>query len=897
MKKLTGFIITAGHLDIEWYQPLRSYRFWTMETMQDMKAAAKRDDFTTYVLDGQVFPLEEYLEVAPKDLAEMKALVKDGKLAIGPFYTQFDEWLPSAENMIRNCLYGKRKCLAYGGYMRAGYLPDNFGHPRQMPQILKNFGIDSLLFERGMTEVPGGHPDEFMYRGLDGSKVLVSFFREGYFGAFDILDKKLDPKQPREVPYYADYISFEYHRSLAWHDAPQKVAGELIANAHRIKHRYPSGIIPLVAGADHLPPQINVGDSVKIANETQDEIEFVMGSAEDYVKRVYQNLNHPAEYDMELVGSRYHYILLGALSTRTYLKRQNFACEALMERYAEPIEALAALHGYAPKQALMDEAWKNLMINSAHDSIHGSSVDEVHIEMEARNAAVRQIAAGVIHEALRYMAAHILPWWRPRGAAARGTLAYAPVAASFAQPMEVWLALGDESIIMTRADGTPLVTQVLPREPISRNGIGKPRNDPFPLKPMRKVLFLDTLKRGAVESYAALAGQTEAAPLAAGDRFIENEFLRVETDGALINIYDKETGHTFYNLNLLEEDAEAGDAWDYSPPWIPGEKITSAGLTSRLAEAGPVRAVLEMNGKMNVPARLEGDVRSAERVDMPLVFCITVYRGIKRVDVKLTLDNTACDHRVRLYIPPRLDTDTILSKGHLAIMQRGVERKKPTEKWSQPPPQFYPCREWVAAQDNEVGLATALKGMYDYECAVNPLTGHPELRITLLRGFALMGRINTLQRSGPASDACNTPGAQCRGVQHMEWSYIPYQASKDDVAPFLKQAESFLYPPVCHAVRPEEEGSGTLHRIAAAFAIEETHLSFSAFKRCLDGNGYILRFYENQGIAGQAQVNVSGFTSAWLSNMDEEALAELAVHDGQVTLCVNPYQAITLKLE
>jgi alpha-mannosidase len=104
--KLTGFIITAGHLDIEWYQPLRSYRFWTIETFEDLKKAVKRDDFTCYVLDGQVFPLEEYLEAVPQDEKEMRSLIGQGKLAIGPFYTQFDEWLPSAENMIRNCRSG-----------------------------------------------------------------------------------------------------------------------------------------------------------------------------------------------------------------------------------------------------------------------------------------------------------------------------------------------------------------------------------------------------------------------------------------------------------------------------------------------------------------------------------------------------------------------------------------------------------------------------------------------------------------------------------------------------------------------------------------------------------------------------------------------------------------------
>ncbi|NCC45368.1 MAG: hypothetical protein EOM18_17680, partial [Clostridia bacterium] len=271
MKKITGFIVTAGHLDIEWYQPLRSYRFWTVEALEELKRIHEtRDDFVTYCLDGQYYPLKEYLDVVPEDEKIIKDMIKEGLLTIGPFFTQFDEWLPSAESMIRNCLYGDRLCKKFGGYMRAGYLPDNFGHPLQMPQILQGFGIDSLLFMRGMPEIEGGHHDEFIYEGIDGSKIFASHFRESYGGALDIFSKRTLPPQPREVPYYADYLSYEQHKELAEHDDPQRIAKSLIENVHSIKDRYPTGIIPLIAGYDHLPPQAGIGESVKAANEMQD---------------------------------------------------------------------------------------------------------------------------------------------------------------------------------------------------------------------------------------------------------------------------------------------------------------------------------------------------------------------------------------------------------------------------------------------------------------------------------------------------------------------------------------------------------------------------------------------------------------------------------------------------
>ncbi|MDR1654909.1 MAG: hypothetical protein LBR96_02835 [Treponema sp.] len=921
--KLTGFIITAGHLDIEWYQPLRSYRFWTMETFEDLKKAVKRDDFTCYVLDGQVFPLEEYLEVVPQDEEELRSLVKQGKLAIGPFYTQFDEWLPSAENMIRNCLYGRRKAESFGSYMRAGYLPDNFGHPMQIPQILRGFGIDSLLFMRGLPEISGDHPDEFIYKGLDGSEVLVSHFRESYSGAFDIFNKDIDPTQPRIVPYYDgndSYLSFEWHRELADHDDPARIAKSMISNVMRIKDRYPSGVIPLIAGFDHLPPQINIGDSVKAANEAQEDIEFVMGNAEDYIRMVYERMKKPAVYNMELLGSRYQYVLLGALSTRCYLKHENFACEALMEKYVEPLDAMAGVHGYSCKKELVDEAWRYLMINSAHDSIHGSSVDEVHREMEFRFAAVRQIAAGLIHNALAYWGKHVSRWWEKSGENGkkakiksvfpkdreldvkytnRGIVTFAPFGAGFAQPSDLWLPVGDLPVEIQNADGRSLPIQIMPRESIPLNGIGQARHAPFPSDVYRRVLFLDRYETPGLSTQAVVVseGKKARSSLVCGETFIENEFVQVESKGALLVLFDKKGKRGYYSLNLLEEEADAGDAWDFSPPWIPGEVVKSntGEFSSSIVENGPVRAALRIQGTLSVPVCLEGDSRSTRRVDMPVIFTVAIYAGIARVDVKLELENTARDHRIRLHLIPGLKTSFIRSQGHLAILDRSVERQKEVEQWFQPVTQLLPFREWLSLEDEKNGLVIAVKGIYDYEAEVNSLTGCPEVSLTLLRGIGLMGRLNTMQRKGGASSSVVTPGAQCLGPQCFEWSYIPFIVDKNNKAPFLPIVQSFLYPPVSHVIRSRQED--TALEDTRCFSWTEPNIQFSAYKRCYDGGGYILRVFENQGKPVDVKIKIQSFSRAYLSDMNEKTGEPLSIKNGEVTVKAGAYKAVSIRLE
>ena len=895
MEKTIGFIVTAGHLDIEWYQPMRSYRFWTVEALEDLKNfAAQRSDFKSYMLDGQFFPLEMYLDVVPEDEVVIRELIASGKLTIGPFYTQFDEWLISGESIVRNCLYGERKCKAFGGYMKAGYLPDNFGHPRQMPQILQSFGIDSLMFQRGLPEIPGGHPDEFMYKGIDGTEVFASHFRDSYLGAFDMFGKEVEPIYPREVPYYADYLSFEHHKALASHDDPERIAKSLINNVHKIKDRFPSGVILLLSCYDHLPPQINIGDSVKYANEMQDEIEFVLGTVEEYVRLVQPRLTDPKIYDVELIGSKYHGILLGAQSTRTYLKRQNFACEILLEKYAEPLDAIASLYGYTDKPALFDEAWRFMMINSAHDSIHGSSVDEVHVEMEARFSAVRQIAAGIIHDAIKHLGKNVKPWYPETE---KGILSFSPVKTDFMQPMEVWLPIKDKEIDIIDTQGNVMPTQILKRESIEMNGIGKPRNMLYPDGDLRKVVFLAAPNAFAVERYSSLECKTPGTAISAGDTFIDTELIRVEIKGALINILNKKTGKWNYNLNLLEEDCDCGDAWDYSPSWIPGEIVRSSScqFTSRLVECGSVYAVIEMNGEINVPHHLVGDNRSSERVSLPITFKITVYNGIARVDVKLIIENNAKDHRIRLCVPTGIKTESVLSGGQFAVLDRLIERPKEIEPWGQPPTQSLPCREWIALNDNASGLAIAFKGIYEYEAKIEPLTGHPNIHLTLLRGFQLMSRYNTMAREVIASPTSNTPGAQCLGVHEIEWSYIPFKTNQTDRTPFLKLAESFLYPPVSHVIRNKLE-SNDIVSIPSVFDWDVGNVVFSSFKRCLDRDGFILRLFENQGKSASFKLKQHHFNKAFLSDMNEKNICELSISNGEIKLDIEPYKIMTIKL-
>jgi alpha-mannosidase len=151
-----------------------------------------------------------------------------------------------------------------------------------------------------------------------------------------------------------------------------------------------------------------------------------------------------------------------------------------------------------------------------------------------------------------------------------------------------------------------------------------------------------------------------------------------------------------------------------------------------------------------------------------------------------------------------------------------------------------------------------------------------------------------MQRKGGASSSVATPGAQCPGPQSFEWSYIPYAADKKDKAPFLPLAQTFLYPPVSHAIRSEREDSSMDN--AGFFSWTEPNIQFSAFKRCFDRDGYILRFFENQGKPVDVDIKITAFSKAFLSVMNEITGEALAGTDGAVRVRAGAYKAVTIKL-
>ena len=93
---------------------------------------------------------------------------------------------------MRNLLRGRRIARQFGKCSSVGYAPDQFGNVSQLPQILREFGIDYFIFGRGyafyrrredgeVERVP--MPTEFLWEGADGTRALAVHLKDWYNNA------------------------------------------------------------------------------------------------------------------------------------------------------------------------------------------------------------------------------------------------------------------------------------------------------------------------------------------------------------------------------------------------------------------------------------------------------------------------------------------------------------------------------------------------------------------------------------------------------------------------------------------------------------------------------------------------------------------------------------------
>ena len=343
------------HWDREWYREFEVFRLRLLRVFDNVLDLLAKNRIPSFYFDGQTSALNDYLEMRPEKRDLVLALIKQKRLFIGPFYCLVDEFLTDKTAFAKNLEIGLKEAQELGCKDFIGYLADTFGHSQNIPDILRDFGIDKCIVWRGC----GDFPSEFSWCGMD----TVNLVR-GYFN--DIFSLKVPIERKAEI---------------------------LKSNLDKIAEKS-GNVILLPVGADHLGVELDIDDQITAVNELLKENYLIrLGSPFDYFKRV-ENRFKDFEWNDEIRDNSKTFTLQGCYSSRLDLKRENVECTYLLD--------LASRFVKQQKETCYDTtlnyAYKMLIQNQAHDSICGCSTDDVHSENLMRFKKIKQIANSIIDE-------------------------------------------------------------------------------------------------------------------------------------------------------------------------------------------------------------------------------------------------------------------------------------------------------------------------------------------------------------------------------------------------------------------------------------------------------------------------------------------------------------------
>ncbi|MCA9734588.1 MAG: hypothetical protein H6696_02825 [Deferribacteres bacterium] len=911
--KKTLHVISNSHWDREWGYPFEETRLLLLDFVDELLDLLDNDpDFQSFTFDSQMLALLDYLELRPENLDRVEKHVRSGRLIIGPWYSLPEEYLVNGESLVRNLIVGHRKASEFGAVSKIGYTPFSYGQTSQIAQIYNGFGIDTIIFYRGINTPKS----EFLLEGPDGSRLLGMRFgclsrfsyyfyiyrqvrygmdRDDWFYRWDrgaAPFRMANDSRPREHYYILNDQKKQWNTDIIPEQIKQLIADE--------SEHFTTSHIACMQGFDASNPDPKESDLIKLCQQAAPEHEIKLSNLSDYMNAMRAEIGElepltGESRDPGAVGKWTH--LYGdVISARTRLKLANHRAELDIQRCAEPWSAIGAWTGGQYYRTALERAWILLLKNHPHDTLTGGGIDQMEKDSLFRADQINIISQGVMRRGMQQVQRQINNGDLTEKDSVLTVFNSTPfprqgvISALVDMPAET----GFEAFSICSPQGERKEMQVKSEFPFGTL-IRNLQDISLELRSQRVHCHFETdaIPAFGYKTYHLVREQKNAfvpGSILQETNVLENENLRAKfnSDGTL-DLTHKKSGHTFTGLHFLEDSGEAGHSWIHKKPDT-NQIITSHGCASTISveEAGPLLATIRIDYHMHIPVGIENAMNAQDRSEfrndvrrssvmrtLVVSSYFTLRKGAQRLDVTTKLNNTCRDHRLRVVFPTRLETDATHAEISYDVVARDIHVKEGNAYYGKENP-TYPMHRFVDMTDGKIGLAVLNTGIREYEAM--DTTDRP-LAITLLRAFVyrncpVIGRYEV----HPEMELAQCPG-------ELEWTYALYPHEGDWHNGVYQQAEDLNMP-----LEVAQAGAqpGTLPKEASFFELQGDNLQFSALKQAEDRpDSWIVRVFNPTDSPVNGNLTfMQEVKSAWLCNLNEERQHEVEVASHSIPLTI-----------
>jgi len=925
-KRKTIHVVSNSHWDREWVYPFEETRLLLLDFMDELLELLENDpEFHSFTMDSQTLCVEDYLEFRPEKRPLVEKHVKSGRLIVGPWYSLPEEYVVNGESLVRNLVVGHRVAESLGKVCKIGYTPFSYGQTSQIPQIYNGFGIDTIIFYRGINTPKS----EFMIEGPDGSRVLgmrfgcmsrfsyyVYVYRVLRYGSDDVFafydwDRGAAPfrlandSRPRAHYYVLD------DEKKQWNDGP--IAGQLQKLVRDESEHFTTSHICCMQGFDSSNPDPKESEIIRLCQKLLPEHDIKLSSLEAYMEAMRKEVKNPTllrgeSRDPGSTGKWTH--LMGdMISARPRLKRANHRAEIHLQRLAEPWSAIGSMLGGEYLKPAMDQCWRLLLQNHPHDTITGAGIDQMEKDSLYRADQICITGEGLMRRGMQAVQISI----DNSDLSARDSVLTVFNSCPFPRKgvLSCFIDLPDrmeyEAFSVCTPDGKKKGRLQL-KEKFDAGTLVRNLQDisiELRSKRYRCHVEIDEIPAFGYRTYHLVREERFAyvpGTLAPEMNVLENEYLRAvfNSDGTL-DLTHKETKQTYRGLHFLEDTGETGHSWIHMEP-DNNETITSHGLPCAVTieETGPLYARMRVDYHLQIPLGIEDELtaefreaemnhtrRRKERREMIVTSRFVLRAGQKRLDVTTSFENTCRNHRLRVVFPTHLKCDRTDAEAGFDVIPRDIHVKKGNAYYGRPNPQ-YPMFRFVDMSDGKKGFAIINNtGLREYEAMD---TEDRPLAITLMRAFTyrncpIFGRYDVF----PEMEL-----AQCMGAH--ECSYAIYPHTGDWTNGAYAEAEDMNLPLEIAQAGPHD---GALPKAMSFLELSGDNLQLTAFKRAEDRpESFIVRIFNplEKAVSGKLSSG-KGIKKAWLTNLNEEREKTLAAKAGAVSFSIPKKKIFTIEFQ
>ncbi|WOO43435.1 glycoside hydrolase family 38 C-terminal domain-containing protein [Rubellicoccus peritrichatus] len=745
--------ILSTHWDREFYQDFEGFRHRLIKIIDDIINGWETGELEGPLqLDGQVVPIEDYLEVRQSKREQIGKLIRDGHIILGPWYTMPDSFIVSGESLVRNLEMGIQQTRQLGAEpSRAVNCCDIFGFCSQLPQILNGFGIDFAFIWRGTNN---HEHRNIKWLGADQTELLCYRFGiNSYWG-------------------YGVHV-----RHANDHDHSHNESSFAKDLEHFLNHeadRSATDPILLFDGIDHsawdaknynfLKPHFskNLGAYTIKHSTLDDYANSVREQAHRITIELQNELREPTRKGLKENGQA---VLSGVMSNRVWIKQQNRECESLLCQQTEPLTtATSAILGTEYPGEHLGLAWKHLLQNHFHDTIYGSVTDDAQEDIKYRFSHAKKIAEELSNHAMAEIGANIIG---ECGDNEVRMLTFNPSFQAIQKIVdcEVWVPENwvtpctnpqQDWTLKDFNENTydfQLLEHPIPdkrywtfpdKEPLHRKGYKLRIAFEVDL-PALGYYCLKLTKDGGKEFHQKAFDNDSVS---VSDRSLENSLLKIKiNDDGSCELKDKVRDQTYKDLLVFEDSGDAGNHFYYIEPKHQKYVHSKGSKTeTKVLHHGPMLGTILIKSVMIVPTSLNTDksARSEEKTELVIESKMTLRKGSDQLEVETNVINNAENHRLRVLLTTSANSPTYLTDTPFDQIERDVMMRHDSGDIGEPWPGTQPQLSWTAIRGNTRGLALFADGLTESMVCD---TDEQPIALTLFRSISDFKFVNRNQKA------------------------------------------------------------------------------------------------------------------------------------------------------